>query len=508
MPEEPADREVDPPSDPGAAVLSLRGLGRAFPGVQALEDVTADFHVGQIHALVGENGAGKSTLLKVLSGVQPPTEGALLVDGTERMFSAPRDADALGISMVHQELSIIPQLSIAENVLLGRERAHRGLLHRDAINRAAKAALARLGWHGDVTVRASQVGVATQQLVEIARALHRDQRVIILDEPTASLGPHEVEPLLAVLRTLRAEGRCLIYVSHRLGELESLGVDAVTVLRDGKVAGRFDRAQGWTEQDLVRSMVGRSVQVRPRQSRTPGAPLLEVHQLTPSGGQPVDLTVRSGELVCLVGMVGSGRTEVLRAIFGADAGATGGVSVQGKALDRPSPRAAIDAGIALLTEDRKGQGLAMNLDIASNVTLITPPHRAGVLAPDRRREQAAASMSEVGLQRRPDILVRTLSGGNQQKVVLARWQTSSSTVFLFDEPTRGVDVGAKDDIYTLMENLLEKGAGLLVVSSELPEALSLADRILVMHRRELVADLDGADATEELILEHATGSTS
>ncbi|MFC0861628.1 sugar ABC transporter ATP-binding protein [Sphaerimonospora cavernae] len=499
-----------PSPDAGDAppVLSLRGLGRSFPGVRALDGVTVDFLAGQIHALLGENGAGKSTLLKILSGVQPQSEGQILVDGVERAFGAPRDADALGITMVHQELSIVPQLSIAKNVVLGREPSRFGVMSIDIIEREAAAALAKLGWHGDVTRKAGDVGVATQQLVEIARAIYRDQRVIILDEPTASLGPHEVEPLLAVLRGLRDEGRCLIYVSHRLAELEPLGVDAITVLRDGQLTGTFNRSMGWTEADLVRSMVGRSVEVQPRQPREPGPAVLELHRLQPSDGEPVDLAVRAGELVCIAGMVGSGRTELLQAVFGADPGAAGTVTVAGRTVPPRSPRHAIRAGIAFLTEDRKGQGLAMNLDLAGNVTLIEPPRRAGVLNMKKRRAETADRVAEVGLRRKPDVAVKNLSGGNQQKAVIARWRRTNSKVYLFDEPTRGVDVGAKDEIYRLMESLLESGAALLVVSSEMPEVLALADRVLVMRGHAVVAELSGQDVTEEQILAHATGSTT
>jgi ribose transport system ATP-binding protein len=489
-------------------VLELMGVGKRFPGVQALVGVDVVFRPGRIHALLGENGAGKSTLLKIVDGAEQPDSGRMLIDGKPASVAEPRAAMELGISMVHQELSIVPQLTLAENVVLGREPRRLGVIDRRHVRREARRCMTMLGYDGPLDVLAGQTSVATQQLAEIARALSRDQRIVILDEPTASLGQPEVRRLFDILRRLRAEGKTIVYVSHRLSEVIDLRADDVTVLRDGSVSGRFSWKDGYSEDDLVRAMVGRSIEVAPLPARPMGSERLRVAGLVVADGAPeVSFAVRAGEIVGLAGMVGSGRTEIARAIAGAEPPVRGRVLVDGREVRLRRPRDAVRAGIALLTEDRRSQGLALNLSIAQNVTLPGPPTRAGVIRRRQQRELAAVGGPEVGLHRDPATMVRALSGGNQQKVVLARWMLTRSGVFVFDEPTRGVDVGAKQEIYELMRRLAEGGAAIVVISSELVEVLALADRILVIRKGAVVSQYDRERATEELVLRDAARSS-
>lgn len=489
-------------------VLELVGVSKRFPGVEALAGVDIVFHAGRIHALLGENGAGKSTLLKIINGAEQPDSGEILVDGSSKSFADPRAAMELGVSMVHQELSIVSQLTLAENVTLGLERRTLGVIDRRYTRRESRRCMTMLGYDQTLDVPAGGASVATQQMAEIARALFRDQRVVILDEPTASLSQPEVRRLLDILRRLRAEGKTIVYVSHRLSEVIDLQADDVTVLRDGSVSGRFTWEQSYTEDDLVRAMVGRSIEVEPLPSRPIGAERLRIDRLVASeNSSEVSFVVHAGEIVGLAGMVGSGRTEIARAIAGADPPVRGRVLVDGVDVTPRRPRDVIGAGVALLTEDRKAQGLVSKLSIAQNVTLPGPPSRGGVI---RRRKQLAVggeAGAAVGLHRDPSTIVGSLSGGNQQKAVLARWMLTKAGIFLFDEPTRGVDVGAKQEIYELMKSLVEAGAAIVVISSELVEVLALADRVLVMRKGAVVSEYDRETATEELVVRDATRST-
>ena len=488
-------------------VLQAVGLTKAFAGVQALSGVDLTIYPGEIHALLGENGAGKSTLLKTLFGVQQPDAGSIRVDGGEVTFRQPSDAMAHGIAMVHQELSLIPQLSATQNIVLGREPGRGGLIDWAAAATAAAQSLARLGFEADPNRPVSELSVAHGQLVELARALSVNAKTIILDEPTASLTTRESERLFTVLRQLRAEGHALVYVSHRLKEVLDLS-DRVTVLRDGKLVGVRTRDQITDEDDLVKLMVGRNLSalgIAPDGTASDEV-ALKVEGLRVHGSDhTVNLTVRCGEVVGLSGMVGAGRTELARAIIGADKRDSGEVWVDGERKRIRSPLDAIKAGIAFLPEDRKGQGLELDMSTASNTTLIKPPSRWAILRRGEQVKTATRLLQSLNARVNVRAPVRTLSGGTQQKVVLARWLITNSSVFIFDEPTRGIDVGAKGEIHALMRQLAEDGKGILMISSDLPEVLAMSDRVLVMRRGEVVADLLRAQATEEAVVAQAAG---
>ncbi|WP_413452533.1 sugar ABC transporter ATP-binding protein [Georgenia phoenicis] len=489
------------------AALQVRGLTKSFPGVKALEDVSFEAYPGEVHTLLGENGAGKSTLLKTVFGIQRPDSGEIRVDGAAVSFARPADAMRAGIAMVHQELSLVPQLTAVQNLVLGRERTRAGVIDWRAARREARAALAQLHFDAPAEVPVSRLSVAQQQLVELARALSTDARTIILDEPTASLTTAESARLFAVIENLRAAGKAIIYVSHRLREVLALS-DRVTALRDGRLVGTKVRSEITSEDDLVQMMVGRDLSALgvPSTGTEPGEELLRVENLTvPGVVDDVSLTVRRGEVVGLAGMVGAGRTELARAVVGADQRSAGTIYVHGKRTRIRRPSDGIRAGIALLTEDRKHHGLALDMTTASNVTLMDPPGRAGVINRSRQREVASEALLPLNTKMQVDKPVRTLSGGNQQKVVLARWLRSDADIFIFDEPTRGIDVGAKGEIHGIMRALADAGKAVLMISSDLLEVLAMSDRVVVMRRGRVVAEMDRDTATEEAVVRHAAG---
>ncbi|WP_436701802.1 sugar ABC transporter ATP-binding protein [Nocardioides sp. BYT-33-1] len=485
--------------------LQVSDLTKSFPGVRALAGVSFAAYPGEVHTLLGENGAGKSTLLKTVFGVQRPDSGEIRVDGELVDFARPSDAMAAGIAMVHQELSLVPQLSAIQNLVLGRERSRGGVIDWREARSRARTALARLRFDAPDDVPVARLSVAQQQLVELARAISTDARTIIMDEPTASLTNAESARLFEVIDDLRASGKAVIYVSHRLKEVLELS-DRVTALRDGRLVGTRLRADLGSEDDLVQLMVGRNLDAIgvPPGKTEPGEELLRVERVSvPGVVEDVSLTLRRGEIVGMAGMVGAGRTELARAVIGADRRSSGEVYVSGRRVRIKRPGDAIAAGIALLTEDRKHQGLALDMTTASNVTLIDPPGRAGLLNRRRQRTVATASLRPLNTKMQVDKPVRTLSGGNQQKVVLARWLRTDSDIFIFDEPTRGIDVGAKGEIHGIMRGLAEAGKAVLMISSDLPEVLAMSDRVLVMRRGRIVAELDRAEATEEVVVRHA-----
>ncbi|MFE4668684.1 sugar ABC transporter ATP-binding protein [Streptomyces sp. NPDC056716] len=490
---------------PGVPLLELENIGKSYPGVRALNGVTVAVRAGEIHVLVGENGAGKSTLLKVMSGQVLPDEGTIRVDGRPVVLHSPAEAHHHGIAMVNQELSLVPQVSAVRNVMLGRERARWGVVNRADRERRAREVLEWLGFHGDPAAPVGTLGVAQQQIVELARALSVRARLIIFDEPTATLSEPETRRLFEIMKTLRAEGHALVFVSHRMPEVFELG-DRMTVLRDGREVRTMAMAADLTEADVVRMMVGRELDGAAGAPTAPiGPELLRVEGLSRTGVfEDVSFTVAAGEIVGLAGMVGAGRTEVARSIVGADPLDGGTISVRGRPLPLPTPRKAIEAGIAFLPEDRKEQGLALAMSIASNVSLPGPPGRFGALSRAGQRalaEKQAARVALAGSVLRP---AGTLSGGNQQKVVLARWLTTSADIYLFDEPTRGIDVAAKSEIYRLMDELVANGAGILMISSELPEVIRMSTRVLVMRKGSIVAELTRDEATEEAIVAAAS----
>jgi ribose transport system ATP-binding protein len=503
----------------------MRDIGKSFPGVQALQEVSLTVRRGEVVALLGENGAGKSTLINVLSGVFPSYEGEILIDGQPVSIHTPTDAQRLGISTIHQELNLVPDMSVADNIWLGREQVNAGGLVDGRRTRALAAEmLGRVGL--DISPRRliRQCRVAEQQLIEVAKALSINARVLIMDEPTSALADAEVRRLFDVIGSLTADGVAVIYISHRIEELEEIA-DSVNVLRDGRWIGA--RAMAGTSRDeLIRMMVGRSVADLPRRSepseRFAAEPVrLAVQGLSvrPDAGagrvgvRDVDLEVRHGEVVGLAGLMGAGRTETLEAIFGAYPASSvrGRMTLDGRPYAPRSPRAAIDTGVVLVAEDRKAQSLILGNTVRFNTSLSSLGSylRWGWVRSKAERADVAEEVKRLGVKT-PSIstTVGTLSGGNQQKVVLARCLLTHPSLILLDEPTRGIDVGAKAEIYELIARLAESGVSILVASSELPELLRMCDRIVVLCEGRVTAEMTAADATQERILEAAMARQS
>lgn len=484
-------------------VAELKGITKRYPGVVALEDVGITIRAGEVHGLTGENGAGKSTLIKILGGAVAPDSGEVLIDDQPVRLSSPHAAIARGISVVHQELVSAPALSVAENVLLGHLSHNAvGGIRWKATRARAREALDRVGLGVDERMEMGRLSLGQQQLVEIARALLRDARVLILDEPSAILGGKDLDVLYDVVRSMRDSGVAVVYISHRLREVLSLS-DRVSVLKDGRSQGTFAVTE-LDEQRLVMMMTGRQL-TAPQRSPVVDKPptLLEAWPNDDDSTPPrqMGVTVRAGEIVGLAGLVGSGRTEVARAIFGAEPGAYD-VTVAGKPFRRRSPQAARRAGIAYLPEDRKDQGLLMNRSIRENVGLASLKRRslAGVLRSKEDRISVAELAGRVHLKAASlEAPPSTLSGGNQQKVMLARWLATSPTVLILDEPTRGIDVGGKSEIYALMRELTDAGRGILMISSEIEEIVAMSDRVLVMNQGRVVAEYVGDEITEDNI---------
>jgi ribose transport system ATP-binding protein len=489
-----------PPASP--ELLRVENLVKKFPGVVALGGVSFDLHAGEVHVLLGENGAGKSTLIKCLAGVYHPDGGTVVVDGEPVHIASTAHAEQLGIATIHQEFNIVPQLSVAENVLLGRPPRRFGIVDRRRMNMLARAALDRVGLDVDLRRPVSTLGVARQQLVEIAKALSLDARVLILDEPTAALTDAEVDRLLDLMTELRDKGVGMVFISHHLEEIQRIG-DRVTVLRDGQSVGTVAAATSTDE--LVRMMVGRSIEAQyPREQPAIGEELLRVDNLTSTGHfEDVSLSVRAGEVVGLAGLVGAGRTEVLRAVFGADPYDSGTVTVRGRTVPGHDVQATIGAGVGLVPEDRKAEGLVLGASVEENLGLaiLRSATRGGLVDRARLRDQARKSVAGLRI-RTPSTstTVKNLSGGNQQKVVMGKWLAADPAVLLLDEPTRGVDVGAKVEIYQLINELTASGRGVLLVSSELPEVLGMCDRILVMAQGRLVGELTREEATQDAVM--------
>ena len=488
------------------AVLKIKNVSKAFPGVQALSDVSFSVYPGEIHALLGENGAGKSTLLKTIFGVHRPDSGTFEIDGQEVIFKSPAEAINNGIAMVHQELSLIPQMNAIQNIVLGREMMRLGTINWSEAKKRAEISLQKIGFKGNPHESVSNLSVAQQQLIEIARALSFEARILILDEPTSALTSQESNQLFEIVEKLRADNYAIIYVSHRLREVLKI-CDRVTVLRDGKLITSIVRNEIQGEHDLIRHMVGRSLTEVARHSLNAAnkVEVLRVENLTiPGVVEDVSISLYAGEIVCLAGMVGSGRTEIVRAINGADPSSTGQIYLNRKRIEIRNPRSAIDYGIALLTEDRKRQGLVLHMSAASNATLPNPPGKFGFISRKKQNSITAQALSLLNANFSVSKVVKELSGGTQQKVVLARWLITNSQVFIFDEPTRGIDVGAKLEIHNLMRDLAMKGKVILMISSDLPEVISVSDRVLVIRRGNLVKELVGNEITEEEVVLHAT----
>jgi ribose transport system ATP-binding protein len=500
--------EREPEARVDTPVVQLRNAAKAYGPIQALAGVTFELRAGEVMCLAGENGAGKSTLIKILTGAIKRDSGEYLIDGADIGNPSPAQTREAGIGVVYQELSLLPDLSVGENLLMGQLPARRGITRPAELRRRAKAMLERVGldWL-DPSTEVLGLSLATQQLVEIAKVLGASPRVLIFDEPTTALSEGETKALLARIHQLRDEGHAVMYVTHHLEEMFEIG-DRVTVLRDGGLV--TSRPMSDFDQDsLIASMVGRKIEsLYPGSNRTIGEPRLTIRGLKPQGAAAaIDLEVRAGEIVGIAGLLGSGRSELLRAIFGADPVAGGQVEVDGERVRPGDPGRAVRAGLGLLTEDRKHLGLLLELSIRENASIAHIDEISRFWVVDKKRERGIVDQYLGGLKLRAgswEQPVSSLSGGNQQKVLLARWLATKAKVLMFDEPTKGVDVGAKAEIYKVIGDLAAEGLGVVVVSSYLPEVLGLADRVLVMREGAVAGELPAEGATEEDVLHLAS----
>lgn len=492
-----------------AVALEMRGIDKSFAGNRVLEGVDITARAGEVLALVGENGAGKSTLMKILSGVHQPDGGEILMSGERVRFSGPGDALSSGVAMIYQELSLAPHLTVAENIFLGREPMMApglGIINHRELNEQARKLLDEYGFRIDPKARLGRLSAADRQLVEITRAIVEARKVIVMDEPTSSLTSGEVEELFRLIRDLKKRGLAVIYISHRLEELDEIA-DRLTILRDGKAVWTGP----WgvlTTDEMIRHMAGRELkEIFPSRKAVIGDVRLRVEDLSlPPKFEGVSFEVRSGEVVGIAGLAGAGRTELVEAIYGAHPAQSGRILIDGRPIEHPSAHRSVAGGLGLLTEDRKRTGLCLNLPMATNITLanVSALLRGGRLQSRTENDVARRYIDKLNI-RPPAPLkpVGRLSGGNQQKTLLARWLYADSRIFLLDEPTRGVDVAARSEIYREVNELAEAGAAVVMVSSDLPELLGMADRILVMRRGHLVAEFDGRTATQEEILRFA-----
>jgi len=494
--------------DVDTSLLEMRGIKKAFGGVQALRGVDLEVRAGEVHCVLGQNGAGKSTLIKTLAGAHQPDAGEIIWDGEAISIPNPPAALALGIATMYQELDVVDGLTVAENIFLGHERAVGGVIRRGSSAQEARLLLERLG-HSEISPNreVGTLSAAHKQIVSLARALSRNARLIIMDEPSAVLDSEEVKKLFAVIEELTGEGIAVIYISHRLEEIRQIG-DRITVIKDGATTASGLSAADTPTVELIRLMTGRTVEYvfPPRQELPADAPtVLEVENLALRGVfSDVSFSVHAGEIVGLAGLVGSGRSEILETIYGARKSTAGTVSIGGKRLRPGSVREAVNAGAGLAPEERKSQGLLLEEPIFRNVTLATFGRmaRLGIVDEGRERRETAEQIRALDLRPSdPDRLTGTLSGGNQQKIMLARWLVHGTSVLLLDEPTRGVDVGARADIYALIRRLADSGAAIVVVSSEIPEVLGLSDRVLVIADGHVVREAPAAALDEHAVLD-------
>jgi ribose transport system ATP-binding protein len=494
-----------------AAYLEMRRIVKRFPGVLALNHVDLDVQQGEIHALLGENGAGKSTLMKVLAGAYQKDEGIILIGGQNIEVRSPSHAQGMGISIIYQELNLIPQLSAAENIFLGRLKTNRrGRVDWTTMYREAQQMLDKLEVAVDARAPVRELGIAQMQMVEVAKALSLQSKILIMDEPTASLTGRETEMLFSVMRRLKKEGVAIIYISHHLEEVLEIA-DRATILRDGANVTVVDVGKT-TIDELIRHMVGRELKEKFPKIHVPlGEEVLRVEHLNAGKRvKDVSFSVRAGEILGIAGLVGAGRTETARAVFGMDPAQSGKVYIQGKPVSIRRPLDAIRAGLGFATEDRKSEGLVLTMNVGENITLASldqfgSPWRMNL---STEKKSILEYIEKLNIKTPSSLQkARNLSGGNQQKVVLAKWLMSRSRAFLFDEPTRGIDVGAKIEVYSIMGELIRQGAAVVMISSEMPEILGMCDRIVVMHQGEITATLDRSevDVTQEMLLYYATG---
>ncbi|MGL5286085.1 MAG: sugar ABC transporter ATP-binding protein [Aeromonas sp.] len=492
-------------------ILQMRNIAKRFGQFYALKDVSLSIYPGEIHALMGENGAGKSTLMKILAGAYTATSGEIVLDGQPYSINGPKDALRAGITLIYQEINLAPNLTVAENIFLGSELTRNGMVNRRQMEEETQQVLNRLAARFKANATVSSLTIAEQQQVEIARALHRNSRVLVMDEPTAALSSRETDRLFALVKQLRDEGMAIIYISHRMAEIYELS-DRVSVLRDGQYIGSLMR-DNLSSSELVRMMVGRPLNDLFNKDRTieKGQTVLECRHLG-DGNKVLEasLMVRAGEIVGLSGLVGAGRSELAQLIFGARPRTRGELLLRGKAVQFSSPRDAIDAGIGMLTENRKEQGLFLEMAVHDNIVMATIERDSHFHVLDEGRNRAISSTAIKSLNIRvphSQVTVGGLSGGNQQKCLISRWTAIHPSLLILDEPTRGVDVGAKSEIYRMMTDMARKGVAILMISSELPEIVGMSDRVYVMRAGEIAGELADEAITQENIMALATGAT-
>ncbi len=491
--------------------LEFQSVSKSFPGVRALDDVSFGVAAGSVHALMGENGAGKSTLLKILSGAYRPTSGQIALNGQQHVFGSTSEAIAAGVAVIYQELHLVPEMSVAENLFLGHLPGTGGVVNRHQLLEETRRQLERLGETFDPRTKVKRLSIAQRQMVEIAKALSHDAKVIAFDEPTSSLSSRETQRLFALIAELKAQGKAILYVSHRMDEIFRI-CDAATVLRDGSHVETFHDLKQTTPDIMVSRMVGRSIQnVWNYQERPHGETALRAEGiLGPGVTSPVSFEVKKGEIVGFFGLVGAGRSELMKLLYGATRKTAGTIAIDGQTVSIPSPRAAIAHGLVFCPEDRKAEGIVPVRSVMENINLSGRRHfaTAGFIINEKReRENALDYIRKLAIKTpSPAQIIKNLSGGNQQKVILARWLSENIKVILLDEPTRGIDVGAKSEIYSIIYDLAKSGVGVIVVSSELPEVLGICDRIFVMRVGKVVGVLERSAATPEKVLQLALPS--
>ena len=495
-----------------ADLLTMEGINKSFSGVKVLENVQFSLRQGEVHALMGENGAGKSTLMKILSGIYSKDAGSIRIRGTESVASSPKTAQALGVAIIHQELNMIPDLSILENMFLGREFkwGRTGFVNWAKMRSEAKNYLQQLGMDLNPDRRVGELSVGQQQMVEIAKALSMHAKILVLDEPTAALTKREIEKLFQLIETLKTQGVGMIYISHRMEEIFQIS-DRITVLRDGRYIGTRD-TNVTTMDELVQMMVGREIKERfPKVETEIGEERLRVEALSQEGKlYNINLNVRAGEILGISGLMGAGRSELAKALFGVGK-YQGKIFVNGQPVTIKNPADAIRVGMALITEDRKGEGLVPDLSVRENLALsnLRSLSRFGFISHRMEEDFVDDSIQKLKVKVHDSgQWVSSLSGGNQQKVVIGKWLGTQPSVLILDEPTRGVDIGAKREIYDLMNQLVQKGVAIVMISSELPEVLGMSDRVLVMHEGRITGEFSRENATQETIMIAATGGKS
>lgn len=488
--------------------IEMTAISKSFGTNKVLEKIDLVLHSGQVHALMGENGAGKSTLMNILTGLFPASSGTIVIDGVEKQFSNPQEAEAFGISFIHQEMNTWPDMTVLDNLFLGREiKGTFGLLDQKAMKEKAKRAFDRLGISIPLDLPIGSLSVGQQQMIEIAKSLLSEVSLLVMDEPTAALTDRETESLFQMIASLKKEGVGIVYISHRMEEIFRV-TDLITVMRDGIVVDTKPTAET-NPAELVKKMVGRDIDdYYPAKAAELGELVFEVENLSGECFKDISFQVRRGEILGFSGLMGAGRTEVMRAIFGLDKRTAGRIRLNGQDIQVTNPVQAIRAGIGFLTEDRKEEGLILDFSIKDNMTL--PSHKDfsknGFFDDETSRDFVQKMIDRLRIKSgRPEIVVGNLSGGNQQKVVLAKWIGIAPKVLILDEPTRGVDVGAKREIYQLMNELAERGVPILLVSSDLPEVLGVSDRIVVMHEGRITGELSRGEATQEKVMQLATG---